>query len=66
MCGWRAAERDLRVMVNSRLSMNQWCALADKRAKHISGCIKHIMAGWSKEVILLLFLAGKRAGRHVL
>ena len=45
------AERDLQVLIDSRLSRSQQCALAAKRANHIQGCIKHSITSWSKEVI---------------
>ena len=51
------AERDVGVLVDSRLSVNQWCALAAKRANHILGCIKHGITSWSKQVIIPLYSA---------
>ena len=51
------AERDLGVMVGSRLSGSQQCALAAKRTNHSLGCIKHSISSQSKEVIILLYLA---------
>ena len=47
------AERDLGVLVDSRISVSQQCVLAAKRANHILGCIKHSITSLSKEEILL-------------
>ena len=56
----RPAERDLQVLVGSRLSRSQQCALAAKRANRILGCIKHSITRQSKEMIILLYLAMMR------
>ncbi|GAB0187548.1 hypothetical protein GRJ2_001220100 [Grus japonensis] len=50
------AEKDLGVLVNSRLSMREQCALAAQRANHILGGIKHSITCWSREVIFLVYL----------
>jgi len=49
------AERNLGVLVDSRLNLSQQCALAAKRANHILGCIKHSIASWSRGAITLLY-----------
>ena len=45
------AEKDLDVLVDSKLAMNQQCALVAKKAKGIPECIEKSMASRSVEVL---------------
>jgi len=49
-----SAEKDLRVLVDNRLTMSQQCALVAEKASDILGCTKRNVANRSRDVILSL------------
>lgn len=48
------AERDLGIMIDTKVAVSQMCALADKKANDILGCISRQLLPREKEIVQLL------------
>jgi len=48
-------EKDLEVLVETRLNVSQECSLAAKKANGILGCFRHSISSRLREVMLALY-----------
>ncbi|KAK4817039.1 hypothetical protein QYF61_026165 [Mycteria americana] len=51
------AEKDLRVLVDTKFTMSQQCGLVTSKAHSLLGCFRQIIASRWRKVILLLYSA---------